>query len=94
MGIRLCADCKNPLSETARYNTRFCPSCVRQHHLDAMARYREKNGARLRAEDNEEYYYYKEHGICVDCHHNAATEGYTTCPTCREKRNKKYKKKA
>lgn len=97
MGIRTCRECGEQLAGGVRYNTLYCPSCIRKHHIAAMKRYREKNGDRLRAEDKEEYYYYKEHGICVDCHQAAADKGYTTCTACRKKRNKRsekyYKKK-
>ena len=48
------------------------------------------------AERREEYRYYKEHGICVDCHQEEAAKGRTRCLTClsiraeqREKRESK-----
>ena len=96
MGMRVCRECGKPLPEGVRYNTLYCYDCIRKHHVDAMKRYREKNGDKLREEDRQEYHYYKEHGICVDCHQAAADEGYTTCTACRKKRNirsEKYLKK-
>lgn len=97
MKERLCQDCKNPLPLTARYNARFCSDCIRRHRREAMKAWRDKNRQRLTMEDLEEYYYYKEHGICVDCHQAAADKDYTTCTACRAKRNKRsekyYKKK-
>jgi len=92
MKERLCQDCKNPLPLTARYNARFCSDCIRRHRREAMKAWRDKNRQRLTMEDLEEYYYYKEHGICVRCHTNSATPGYTTCETCREKIMEKKKK--
>ena len=96
MGMRVCRECGEQLAEWVRYNTLYCPACIRKHHIEAMKRYREKNGARLREEDKQEYYYYKAHKICVDCHQAAADKGYTTCTACRKKRNirsEKYLKK-
>ena len=87
MGVKVCRECGEQLAEGVRYNTLYCPACIRKHHIEAMRKYREKNGARLREEDKQEYQYYKEHGICVDCHQSAADEGYTTCTACRKKRN-------
>ena len=37
------------------------------------------------AERREEYRYYKEHGICVDCHQYEAAKGKTRCLYCLSK---------
>ena len=34
-----------------------------------------------------DYYWYKEHGICTDCHHREAIRGQILCPDCRDKKN-------
>lgn len=33
------------------------------------------------------YDWYKEHGICVNCHKMNAIRGQTLCPDCRDRRN-------
>ena len=32
-----------------------------------------------------DYYWYKNHGICTDCHENDAYKGHTRCLDCRLK---------
>ena len=46
-----------------------------------------------------DYQWYKEHHICVRCHHNEASKGHVTCLDCRDKerevdRERKRKKLA
>ena len=44
----------------------------------------------------ETYHYYKEHGICVDCHQEEAAKGRTRCLTClslRAEQRQKYNSK-
>ena len=38
------------------------------------------------AERREVYHYYKEHGICVECHQEEAAKGKTRCLYCLSKR--------
>lgn len=43
----------------------------------------------MRTYDSEarkaEYWFYKEHGICVRCHHEKSIKGKTLCPECADK---------
>ena len=47
--------------------------------------------------NHEEYLWYKDHGICVNCKTNKAVRGQTRCPDCREMQRdagrKRYQKK-
>jgi hypothetical protein len=40
-----------------------------------------------------EYWFYKEHGICVRCHHEKAIKGKTLCPECTDKVSVENKKR-
>ena len=44
----------------------------------------------------DEYHWYKDHGICVSCHHAPVKPGYTKCEACAKRtweREKARKKK-
>ena len=59
-------------------------------------RYTRLGRIRSLQQKRNEYHWYKDHGICVSCHHAPAKPGYTKCEACAKRtweREKARKKK-
>ena len=59
-------------------------------------RYTRLGHIRALQKKREEYHWYKDHGICVSCHHAPVKPGYTKCEACAKRtweREKARKKK-
>lgn len=69
---KCCRKCKAPLPPTASKNTLYCEACLHENRLATWRKARRKSYRkhrnRYKQEKREEYKWYKERGICVDCH--------------------------
>jgi len=91
------------LPDGADFRTQYCEKCRQRHRLETWKRARRKSYKKHRdkilTEKKEEYQWYKDHGICVDCHAKdvEVRNGVqmTRCKECFERKNLlRQKKKA
>ena len=100
--IQSCRKCGKPLPQAAKCNTLYCDDCLRENRRETWRNARRKSYKKHRQkilkERREEYKWYKERGICVDCHAADAVirDGVqmTRCAACQERQKTRKKKKA
>lgn len=84
--LKKCQKCgKKFKAEDVR--TLYCPACYvalrREASREYWKRYYKKNKKAVLTEQKKTRDYYREHGICIVCRKEKASEGHVTCPTCR-----------
>jgi hypothetical protein len=67
-----CKECGNPLPLGAPTWTRFCADCRKKHRLKNARDYYWRHKDELDASSVETYHWYKDRGICVNCHRREA----------------------
>lgn len=88
--MKCCRKCGKPLPDGARWNTLYCENCLHENKLETWRKARRKSYGkhkeRYKQEKREEYKWYKERGICVDCHQRSAAvidgKQFTRCVEC------------
>ena len=93
-------ECGKPLPESAGRGTRFCADCNKRHRLESWRKSKRKSYKKHRKailrDRKAEYQWYKERGICVDCHAADAVirDGVrlTRCAACAERQRSTKKK--
>ena len=92
-----CEECGKPLPFGASSLTRFCSDCSKKHRAKNARDYYWKHKDELDAASVETYYWYKERGICVNCHRREAEvlpdgKRLVRCKKCLAK-GQKYQRK-
>ena len=97
-----CKECGKPLPEGSSYQRFYCDDCKHLHRIASWRKSKHKSYKKHRKaileERRKEYQWYKERGICVDCHAADAVirDGVrlSRCAACQERQNARKRKKA
>ena len=89
------------MPEGSDYRRLYCDNCKRAHRIASWRKAKrksyKKNRAAIIEERRQEYQWYKERGICVDCHAADAVirDGVrlSRCAACMERQNESRRKK-